>query len=1498
MARAPSPQVRFQGVASAVPAFRDGEMAPMPSRSSSPFLMYAPMARPMVSDHHRRARSPGFGLSAHQPRPSFSKAIPVQTMDDEANARAQNYDTDVHVESATGLLPLPPPPPLPTFRSKFEISMPARSSSPEFRLSGIDKRTGVKQRDGQEHAPKNLRDQAQAIAPIEIPLPARSSSPHFSMNSAVHNSTVDTHERIRKMTSLTRTDSTVQACCHEADVVDVSSHVSTMRTVSTQCMLESKDEQEAAPLPISRFEIFRLQLRKALMSKPFDACIILLILANTVTLALDSPSSSEELKDVLEIFELVFLILFTVEMLLKMLAFGFVGKDPKGYFRSGWNWLDFVIVVLGWVTEFASSSSGLSALRAMRVFRLLKGVGRVGGMKILVESFGKALPALCDVFALLAFFLALFTIVGVQLFAGVLNRRCYIPIESGNFTYYELDAEQEGRCTTTGSASIFTGWPCNNGTTCLEPSTFPTNSCAVNQTDCPFAEPVLSWDNSLKGMLISIKIFSLDDWPTDQEGVQDGLLHLTWIFFWILIILGSLFAINLVLGVQSSEFTKSANEEREARLHAPAKVRRTDKPWHRLRNRIEDWWAQSSERGPKRQKVWEIVTSRWFGWLMIGVTVLNVLFLAVDYYKAPQALKDAIHWINFTCTFLFVIEAGLKLFGLGLRDYFRERANVADFVLVILSLVELGLSGSSAISSFRAFRLARLVTVLRGAKRVQRVLHALAASVVEAVSMFLLLLVFLVIFSILGMQLYGTEGVSFDDPRFSFVTLWESFYTVFIVVTGETWVTMMSLTMQDTNWSAALYFLAVFLIGNYLVVNLFICILIDAMGHHYETQEKEKEKAKKEKPPGWRVMKLFPRRARRKSGVPPVEEGDEPDGGNGNGGGDGHNGDNGNGGGNGHSPRDSTEVDIETLSDPESASSAGTKELYFLEARETAKPRKSQPAIPADAGVRSFMKAVVEHRFFQWFILSLIILNAGFLCFETPWTTDNCIADPCDAWSLTLYIANIVFVVLFTIELIMNLMAFGFHGYVGYWAEGRWHAQWGNYIDIFVVFAALVGLFVPQMKIFRSLRTLRIVSRVERIRVVVGALVGSIPVLSSVVIVLAFIWFLFAILGVQLMMGRYGACVDADTGDTTEFNEVDCVGGTLSWESPRWDFDNILVAFVTLTILALGEGWAAIMWQAIDSTGQGTAPEKNASPWFGIFFLAFMVCGSFLALNLFVATLLDAFLRNSNSVAVLTDEERAFVRAMRVLLKSMLPPAAKAPNSRYLKFIYTIVRSFAFEVAINVLIVVNIIFMALEYYNQPEGWETVLDTANYVFVALFTLEALLKILALNPKQYFADKWNRFDLFVVVISLIGLAIDGPSTSVFRMLRILRLFRLVRFCKGLQNCFTTLILALAPLGNIIVVQLLIMFIFGVMGVELFGRIPVDTGGGLTHNLNFSNIYYALVLLFTISTTETWPDVMDNCATGLNGSWVAVPFFVLYMVCNEILFLSSKSNSSIAF
>ena len=163
------------------------------------------------------------------------------------------------------------------------------------------------------------------------------------------------------------------------------------------------------------------------------------------------------------------------------------------------------------------------------------------------------------------------------------------------------------------------------------------------------------------------------------------------------------------------------------------------------------------------------------------------------------------------------------------------------------------------------------------------------------------------------------------------------------------------------------------------------------------------------------------------------------------------------------------------------------------------------------------------------FIVFSILANACFLCAYTPWTEVECLKNPCDTWSLTLYISNLVFVSVFALELLLKLIGFGPNAFV---------KDWGNGIDAFVVVTSIIGLFVDLGGGTRSLRTIRLVSRLEPLKVVAAGIWRAIPILTTVLCTIGFIWFLFAVLGVQLMMGRLWECVDTSTGIATALDEV------------------------------------------------------------------------------------------------------------------------------------------------------------------------------------------------------------------------------------------------------------------------------------------------------------------------------------------------------------------------
>ena len=152
-------------------------------------------------------------------------------------------------------------------------------------------------------------------------------------------------------------------------------------------------------------------------SAAFDSVILLAILVNCIFMALNPPFEQLEASA-----ESYFVVIFTLECALKIVSIGFL-FHPHAYLRSGWNLLDFVVVVTGLAALIARTAagpatsdnlSGLQALRAFRVLRPLRTISRVPGMRVLVHSLLDAVPQLAGVLLLFVFCLLIFGVVGIQ----------------------------------------------------------------------------------------------------------------------------------------------------------------------------------------------------------------------------------------------------------------------------------------------------------------------------------------------------------------------------------------------------------------------------------------------------------------------------------------------------------------------------------------------------------------------------------------------------------------------------------------------------------------------------------------------------------------------------------------------------------------------------------------------------------------------------------------------------------------------------------------------------------------------------------------------------------------------------------------------------------------------------------------------------------------------------------------------------------------------------
>ncbi|MCR4640503.1 MAG: ion transporter [Lachnospiraceae bacterium] len=159
------------------------------------------------------------------------------------------------------------------------------------------------------------------------------------------------------------------------------------------------------------------KLKKFVEGKLFQNTILIVIIINSIILGLQTfPAINNSAGDVLSIIDNICLGIFIIEMLLKMVAYKFLG-----YFKSAWNWFDFIIVITSLLSGLAVLSS-IRILRVFRVFRSLKGlrgfkmISSLKPLQVIISAIGKSLPGISWTALLLLIIYYIFSIIGVTQF--------------------------------------------------------------------------------------------------------------------------------------------------------------------------------------------------------------------------------------------------------------------------------------------------------------------------------------------------------------------------------------------------------------------------------------------------------------------------------------------------------------------------------------------------------------------------------------------------------------------------------------------------------------------------------------------------------------------------------------------------------------------------------------------------------------------------------------------------------------------------------------------------------------------------------------------------------------------------------------------------------------------------------------------------------------------------------------------------------------------------
>uniref|UniRef100_A0A8C3XHH7 Voltage-dependent R-type calcium channel subunit alpha n=1 Tax=Cyanoderma ruficeps TaxID=181631 RepID=A0A8C3XHH7_9PASS len=622
--------------------------------------------------------------------------------------------------------------------------------------------------------------------------------------------------------------------------------------------------------------------------------ILATIIANCIVLALEQHLPEDDKTPMsrrLEKTEPYFIGIFCFEAGIKIVALGFVFHKGS-YLRNGWNVMDFIVVLSGILatagTHF-NTHVDLRTLRAVRVLRPLKLVSGIPSLQIVLKSIMKAMVPLLQIGLLLFFAILMFAIIGLEFYSGKLHRACYTN-NSGELE--ELDPPHP--CGVQG---------CPPGYECRE---------WIGPND-----GITQFDNILFAVLTVFQCITMEGWTTVLYNTNDALgATWNWLYFIPLIIIGSFFVLNLVLGVLSGEFAKE--RERVENRRAFMKLRRQQQIERELngyrawidkaeevmlaeenknsgtsalevlrratikRNRTdamsgdehcvdissvgERRLAHSGLKGARvdgasylrhkerllRISVRHMVKSQVFYWIVLSLVALNTACVAIVHHNQPAWLTHFLYYAEFLFLGLFLLEMSLKMYGMGPRLYFHSSFNCFDCGVTVGSIFEVVWAifrpGTSfGISVLRALRLLRIFKITKYWASLRNLVVSLMSSMKSIISLLFLLFLFIVVFALLGMQLFGGRFNFMDGtPSANFDTFPAAIMTVFQILTGEDWNEVMYNGIRSQGgvrsgmWSS-IYFIVLTLFGNYTLLNVFLAIAVDNLANAQELTKDEQE---------------------------------------------------------------------------------------------------------------------------------------------------------------------------------------------------------------------------------------------------------------------------------------------------------------------------------------------------------------------------------------------------------------------------------------------------------------------------------------------------------------------------------------------------------------------------------------------------------------------------------------------------------------------------------
>nr|XP_020477520.1 sodium channel protein type 2 subunit alpha-like isoform X1 [Monopterus albus] len=978
-----------------------------------------------------------------------------------------------------------------------------------------------------------------------------------------------------------------------------------------------------------------------------------------------------------------------------------------------------------------------------------------------------------------------------------------------------------------------------------------------------------------------------------------------------------------------------------------------------------------------KQLVKIMVTDPFLDLAITVCIVLNTLFMAMEHHPMTAEFNCMLSIGNQVFSGIFTAEMVLKIIALDPYYYFQTGWNIFDSIIVSLSLMELGLSDVEGLSVLRSFRLLRVFKLARSWPTLNTLIKIIGNSMGALGNLTLVLAIIVFIFAVVGMQLFGKNyqdcvcKISKDCtlPRWHMKDFFHSFLIVFRVLCGE-WIETMWDCMEVAGQPLCiLVFMLVMVIGNLVLLNLFLALLLSSFSSDnlsapdddgemnnlhiaihritrglawcrrqvvdfFNGNLKRRRQKRKEAKAMMKLKRLstihteangavigdtcdsnhiknnlcrhvekyvapeddsymtnpnltisvpiapgesdveFPEEEEEEEEEEEVEMEMEMEEGE-------------------QEQTEEEEEEEEQQKDDMSLSEGSTVDLrkpgeeedeYSEMAEEAMDPDNCFPDmcfarfqccdIDTTAGLgqmwwkmRKTCYQIVEHSWFESFIIFMILLSSGALAFEDIYIEQRKVV------KVVLEYADKIFTYIFILEMLLKWLAYGFKKYfTNYWC----------WLDFLIVDVSVLGLLaqfisvdqIATMRVLRTLRALRplrAASRFAGIRVSLVSLVAN----------------------------------------TLGYSDLAAIKSLRTLRALRplralSRFEGMRATF---------KGWMEIMYAAVDSRAVDQQPIKETNLYMYLYFVIFIIFGSFFTLNLFIGVIIDNFNQQKRKLGgqdiFMTEEQKKYYNAMKKLGSKKPQRPIPRPLNPLQGFFFDLVGKQAFDIIIMVLILLNMITMMVETDDQSPRMEKILNNINLGFIVIFTTECLVKIVALRC-YFFTVGWNIFDFVVVILSIVGIVLADiiekyfVSPTLFRVIRLARIgriLRLIRGAKGIRTLLFALMMSLPALFNIGLLLFLVMFIYAIFGMANFAY--VKRQGGIDDMFNFETFGNSMICLFQITTSAGWDSLLSpilnnspkecdpnipHTGTTVRGNCgnpsVGITFFVTYIIISFLI------------